>query len=182
MKYSDVKAGDWEFIGIKEKQMKIYEKSKMIKKLTIVLLLAFALTGCSTKKEIRYLTHEEAQQYPAVMIANGDIRCTTFTINKGTIFIVKEIGGSEYKIAGNGLFEDMYSMVTGTNEHIFPADALFIKLQEDYKAGFIVYPNGKFVYDNYSFFGQDDFGKMTTWDTVECTCNGEYPFKLQDNR
>jgi len=154
----------------------------MIKKLTIVLLLVFTLTGCSAKKEIRYLTQEEAQQYPVVMIADCDISCTNFTINKGTIFIVKEIGGYEYKIAGKGLLEDLSSMSTGANEHKFPADALFIKLQEDYTAGFIVYPNGQFVYDNYYFFGYDDLGSLTTWDNVECKFTGENPFRLQDNR
>ena len=154
----------------------------MIKNLTLVLLLAFGLTGCSAKKEIRYLTQEEAQQYPVVMIANCDISCTIFKINKGTIFIVKEIGGYEYKIAGKSLLEDMYSMSTGANEHKFPADALFIKLQEDYTAGFIVYPNGQFVYDNFQFFGYGDRGNMTTWDNVECTFAGEYPFRLQENR
>jgi len=154
----------------------------MIKNLTILFLLTFGLTGCSTKKEIRYLTQEEAQQYPVVMIANCDISCANFKINKGTIFIVKEIGGYEYKITGKGLLEDMSSMLTGANEHKFPADALFIKLQEDYTAGFIVYPNGQFVYDNYLFFGYDDLGRLTTWDNVECTFDGEYPFILKDNR
>ena len=154
----------------------------MIKNLTLVLLLAFGLTGCSAKKEIRYLTQAEAQQYPVVMIANCDISCTNFKINKGTIFIVKEIGGYEYKITGKGLLEDLYSMSTGANEHKFPADALFIKLQEDYTAGFIVYPNGQFVYDNFQFFGYGDRGNMTTWDNVECTFAGEYPFRLQENR
>jgi len=154
----------------------------MIKKVVIVLILVFSLTGCSTKKEPRYLTQKEAQQYPVVMIADSDINCAHSKISKGTIFIVKEIGGHEYKIASNSLFEDLYSMSTGANQHTLPADALFIKLQEDYKAGFVVYPNGQFVYDNYSLFGYDDFGKLYTWKNAGCTFNGESPFILKDNR
>ncbi len=154
----------------------------MIKNSFIELLLVFAFTGCSAKKEIRYLTQAEAQQYPVVMIANCDISCTNFKINKGTIFIVKEIGGYEYKIAGNDLLEDLYSMSTGANEHRFPADALFIKLQEDYTAGFIVYPNVKFGYEKYFDVGYNDAGANWWMTPGECTFTCEYPFRLQDNQ
>jgi hypothetical protein len=154
----------------------------MIKKITMILLLAVCLAGCSTKKEVRYLTQEEALQYPVVMVANCDISCSTFRFSKGTIFIVKKIGGHEYKMASNSLLEDLYSMTTGANHHTLPADALFIKLQEDYKAGFVVYPNGQFVYDNYSLFGYDHFGKLYTWKNAGCTFHGKAPFILQDNR
>lgn len=148
----------------------------------VILLLCVSafLTGCTTRKEIHYLTPQEAMKYPVVMIANCDITCGRSKILKGTIYIVKEVGGYKFKITSGSLLKNTALMLEKKTE--LPDDALLIKLQEDDKSGFIVYPNGQFVYDNYYYFGFDDFGKLYTNTNQKCTFNAKSPFILKDNR
>lgn len=151
----------------------------MTKNIGLVLVFISALlTGCSPK--FRYLTPQEAKEYPVVMIANCDIDFGKLKIIKGTIFIVKEVGGYKYKIGS----EDMYRSIAlmAGKRHKLPDNALFIKLQEKYKWGYIVYPNGQFVYDNYYSFGFNDFGKLWTLEDQKCNYNEEPPFILKENR
>lgn len=152
----------------------------MIKKISLLLFLVCLLTGCSTSKELRFLTPQEAKKYPVVMIANTDIKYARTKILKGTIFIVKEVGGYKYKITSNSLLRNVALMLE--KKTVLPDDALFIKLQEEDRLGFVVYPDGQFVYDNYYYFIFDDFGKLQTSTNQKCTFNAEPPFILKNNR
>ena len=135
------------------------------------------LAGCGST--VHYLTPEEAMKYPVVMIANTDINLDKKRIVKGTIFIVKEVGGYKYKIWTNDLYKDTGRMLA--KNKTLPKDALFIKLQEDEHQGFIVYPNGEFVYDNYHEFMYNR-GKFHTYTNKECTYTKSPPFILKKNR
>jgi len=150
----------------------------MMRNVIILVFISTLLTACSTK--FRYLTPQEAKEYPVVMIANCDIDCGKLKIIKGTIFIVKEVGGYKYKIGSDDMYENLILMAG--KRHKLPDDALFIKLQEKYKWGYIVYPNGQFVYDNYYSFAFNDFRRLTTTVDQKCTYNGKTPFILKDNR
>lgn len=148
--------------------------------LAISVLLAFSLLSCGSQK-IQYLSPQEAKKYPVVMIANCDITCgRSKKIVEGTIFIVKEIGGHKFKITTNNLYANTALMFS--KRKILPDDALFIKLQEEYNSGFVVYPNGQFVYDNYFWFWFDNFKKLSTLTNQKCTFNKKHPFILKDNR
>ena len=150
----------------------------MMRNIIVLVFIYALLTGCSTGK-VHYLTPQEAKEYPVVMIANCDIKCGGSKIVKGTIFIVKEVGGYKYKIGSNEVLSNSVMMFEKKKK--LPEDALFIKLQEDYKWGYIVYPNGQFVYDNYYSFGFH-FGKLQTITNQKCIYNEEPPFILKDNR
>jgi len=157
--------------------------SIIMRNLIVLIFISILLTGCGSAKDIRYLTPQEAMKYPVVMIANSDIDCgrRNTKIVKGTIFIVKEVGDYKYKIVSNdNLYRNIGLMFQKKNK--LPEDALFIKLQEDLDTGFIVYPNGEFVYNNYFTFGFDSNGKLYTTLGQKCTFHEEPPFTLKDNR
>lgn len=151
----------------------------MTKNIVLVLVIISALlTGCSPK--FRYLTPQEAKKYPVVMIANSDIECRDVKIIKGTIFIVKELGGYKYKMYSNDNILRNYVLILEKKKQL-PDEALFIKLQEKYNWGFVVYPNGQFVYDNYFTF-QFNSKKLNTATGQKCIYNGNPPFILKNNR
>lgn len=148
-----------------------------MKKVLVFVFISIILVGCKTT--VHYLTPEEAMKYPVVMIANTDINYGKKKIVKGTIFIVNEVGGYKYKIWTNNLYMDTGRMLAKSKT--LPKDALFIKLQEDSYQGFIVYPTGEFVYDNYYEFTFNK-GKFHTFVDQECTYNKIPPFILKKNR
>ncbi len=149
-----------------------------MRNIIVFVFISALLTGCSPK--FHYLTPQEAMKYPVVMIANSNIECRDVKIIKGTIFIVKELGGYKYKIYSNSLLRNYVLMLEKKKQ--LPDDALFIKLQEKYDWGFIVYPNGQFVYDNYFNFIFSGSGKLQTATGQKCTYNGNSPFTLKNNR
>jgi len=150
-----------------------------MRNIIVLIFISTLLTGCGARK-VHYLTPQEAKEYPVVMIANCDIECRDTKIVKGTIFIVKELGGYKYQIFSNDVYRNTFLMLQKKKK--LPDDALFIKLQEKDKFGYIVYPNGKFVYDNYFFFGFNPYRKLITTTGQKCTYNAKSPFILKDNR
>lgn len=148
-----------------------------MKHVVAYVFISIILVGCGST--VHYLTPAEAMKYPVVMIANTDINYGKKRIVKGTIFIVKEVGGYKYKIWTNNLYKDTGRMLG--KKRILPKDALFIKLQEDNHEGFIVYPNGEFVYDNYHEFTFNQ-GKFHTFVDQKCTYAKTPPFILKKNR
>ena len=150
-----------------------------MKNIIVLVFASIIIVGCGSG-QIRYLTPQEAKEYPVVMIANCDIHYNSSKIAKGTIFVVKEIGGEKFKITH---YDDVLknSALMFDKKKELPEDALFIKLQENYNWGYIVYPNGQFVYENYFFFMYAN-GKLSTKPDQKCTYNDDPPFILKDNR
>ncbi len=157
-----------------------------LKKFLLILSIAL-FAGCSSKSIARGASPDQVAQLPVVMVANTDITCVYTYIKKGTIFSIKEIGGIEYKIQSNaGLLGDTLNMFSGGNTYTFADNVLLLpgksNLKESVNSGYIVYPNGKFAYDDYYAAGYNPTGD--NWWLVKGSCefDGEFPFTLKDNR
>ncbi len=118
-------------------------------KLTILLgAFIMLLSGCSVKEvHVKGLKQEEAKNYPFLMVSNTDIVCNTGRLKlitqKDTIFKPNDL--SEVKF---------YSTTEGKLIR-FPKNSIFLKSYSDtlssvgISIGYLVYPDGQFVYDNY---------------------------------
>lgn len=169
-------------IDTKGEQMRF--NTELLISLTILLLTS----GCS-KPVIQGLKPEAIKGKPIVMVATSDLTCSFGTTRQGTTFSVKEIGGIEYKILSDaGAIGDMFALVTGGNTFNFPENVLLLKWNEnmdkalDEGKGFVVYPNGKFAYEEYAYITYNTFGGNWWLVAGECSFDGEFPFELRDNR
>jgi hypothetical protein len=161
----------------------------MTKKIIIVLSLVFGLAGCGGGRVLTGLSPDEIRVQPTVMIANCAINCPNVRVAPGAVFSIEEIGGREYHIHSISIFSTVADLVAKVNTFTFPENALLLSYPynegDSYVGshrGFIVYPNGKFAYEEYFAVAYNTVGG--TWWMIpgECTSTCEYPFRLQDNR
>ena len=157
-------------------------------KFVISLALLFLTTGCSTTI-IQGLTPEGIKKEPIVMVATSDITCSFGTIRQGTAFSAKQIGGIEYKILSDvGFIGDVFALATGGNTFYFPENVLLLQWNKnmdkalDKGKGFVVYPNGKFAFEEYIYATYNEVGGNWWMVAGECRFDGEFPFILKDNR
>ncbi|MGE0739107.1 hypothetical protein [Sulfurimonas sp.] len=137
-------------------------KSKML----IAACIAAIISGCTSKH--MGMSAESLKNYPSRMVAQSDIDCNGAFIPKGAVFGVEEIGGME-----------VYDKED--KAHKLPPEALLLREYNlGMTSGFVVYPNGNFVYQNY-FFIMDVFmnGKFRFVFEGECKYSSEKPFKLE---
>ncbi|QSZ40797.1 hypothetical protein GJV85_01260 [Sulfurimonas aquatica] len=111
------------------------------------MLSIFFFSGCAYK--IVGLTSEEVKLHSIVMVAESEILCSLsgsdFIVNKGDIFGVEKIEGKkyvQYDMKTFSILDDDYM--------IFPKETLYMKLSNEDPIGFVVYPNGEFVYGYYN--------------------------------
>ena len=95
----------------------------------------------------------------------------------------------EYHVPTTSALVTILDLITGVNAYNFKDNVLLLEWSnEEYHSsilggsGFLVYPNGKFAYeDNYITV----FNKAANiWWILEdeCSYDGEFPFVIQDNR
>jgi len=163
----------------------------MIKKITILLLLVFSLTGCSSMKVkvLTGLTPDEMHKQPALMIASSAIYCPGLKVESGAVFSIEEIGGHEYHLQSPFILSAVADMFAGVNTYTFSDKVLLLAWPHEGEgsslnggAGFIVYANGKFAYEKYYAAGYNNFGGNWWMFPGQCTYTGEFPFRLQDKR
>jgi len=137
-------------------------------------------SGCSIQEvHVKSLTTEEASKYSLTMEANTDIVCLTGRLRlitpKNTVFKPNDLA--------NQMF---YSREKG--EMIkFPKDSLFLEIWNggnfavSTSIGYLVYPNGQFVYDNYNLvmITNNDYRGATIpnqLQVAECKYDGDILF------
>ncbi len=160
----------------------------MIKKLYFILSILLLFTGCS-KTVVQGLHPNQADKTPLVMVAKTDIICDSFIAKKGTLFEIKEMSGVDYKILSNfGAYGDAFNMMTGGNSYTFDDNVLLLIWNESMDStinpgrGFVVFPNGKFAYDDYFIaVYNSSFGGRWWLSAFECEYNAEYPFEIKEN-
>ncbi len=151
-----------------------------------LILTALVFGGCSGKTIVKGASQQQISQLPVAMVANTDIICkanyTTYYIKKGTVFAIKEIGNIRFKTRTNSPF-GVSDMLSG---YTFPDNALLLPFKSDLNTpadnGLIIYPNGKFIYnDNYGA-AYDPTGGNWWLHKGKCIYNAEFPFELKDYR
>ena len=159
---------------------------KILRSIFVLLSIVILFTGCSGKTIATGASKAEKEKLFVVMIANSDITCkanyTTYYIQKGTIFAIKNIGNIKFKTRSNSPFgvSDMLSSFT------FPDNALLLPFISDINQavdnGLIVYPNGKFVFKNNYGAAYDTTGANWWLYEGQCQYVGEFPFEVKDYR
>ena len=136
------------------------------------LLLFFVFTGCTpTPKHnnSENLSIKEMNEYETKMIAQSKIVCNKFITPKDTIMGVLDMKSQKCTL-------------TGDNPEECPKNSLLAKEKSEHQVfamGYLVYPDGQFVYENYSkvVYINDKWYLIPT----DCKYSSPTPFKIMDN-
>lgn len=136
------------------------------------LLAFFVFTGCTPTPSIMYsenLSIKEINEYETKMIAQSEIVCNKLITPKDTIMGVLDMKGQKCTL-------------TEDDPKECPKNSLLAKIKmEDavFTMGFLVYPDGQFVYENYStvVYITDKWHMIPT----DCKYSNPTPFKIMDN-
>lgn len=165
-------------------RLRLENEELILKFLYFLVLISLLFSGCSTRI-MQGASPDLIPQLSSAMVANSDITCGPNFIKKGTIFTIEEIGGAQYKTHSSplnpfGIYVDLVINYTFAENVLFlPAAS---NLKESASSGFLVYPNGKFAYEDY--FGAAYNPAGSNWWLLDGTCafTGEFPFDLKDYR
>lgn len=136
-------------------------KSKML----IAACIVAIISGCTSKH--MGMSAESLKNYSSRMIAQSDIDCNGKFIPKGAVFGVEEIGGME--VADR----------SGEINKLPPTALLLREYNPGMTTGFVVYPNGEFVYQNHSYVMDLSEGRLRFIGQGECKYSSGKPFKLE---
>ena len=158
----------------------------IIRNMFLLVSVVILFIACSGKTIVTGASKAQKDKLSVVMVANSDLVCkanyTTYYIKKGTVFAIKEISNVKFKTRSNSPFgiSDMLS------SFLFPDNALFLPFSSDINQaddnGLIVYPNGKFVFQNNYGAAYDPTGANWWLHEGQCQYVGEFPFELRDYR
>ena len=151
-------------------------------------LILLIFTACSER--IVGASPSQIKDSAVVMVAKTDIICDSYHAKKGTVFNIKEMSAQEYKIRSNaGSFGDVFNLISGGNTYQFGDNVLLLKWDDSMEntlnpgKGFVVFPNGKFAYDDYFIaVYNSSFGGRWWLAEFQCEYNGEFPFEIRENR
>ena len=113
--------------------------------IVLAMLMTTLFLGCGKEIVVKGLSEVEASKYSFVLQANTNIVCGGITVSKGTIFRPNSLDGQKFLSRETSRFVD------------FPKESIYLELWNDGNnasgknlgQGFLVYPNGQFVFDNY---------------------------------
>lgn len=154
--------------------------------------MALLLSGCGPQL-VKGLSPQMIEQQAVVMIANSDMMCGTpngrVSVSKGTAFSVKVMQGIEYRTpSGAGLAGETANMITGGERFTFQENTLLLKWDDTMDtgtrggSGFVVYPNGTFVYQDYVVAVFNTFNGDWWMLPGTCSFNADSPFEVKDRR
>ncbi len=131
---------------------------KKIVNLILVALIGLLFAGCGAIS-VHGISKAEIDKHPLIMTANEDIRCGLYDIKKGVLFGAENASKLKYNLIGKG-----------TSVYQFPNNTIFLRISSlsGVDSGFMVYPNGEFVFDNYNVFMMD---KDNTFLAIDNLCN-----------
>jgi len=153
------------------------------KNLIILFIVTILFSACTQK--IEGLTVEESKKHPVTMISTSKITCSNFLIEEGTIFVPQDVSDKKYTVAA-GI--SPYATLFGTipeSSNKFPKKALFLNFDESSRntMGLIIYPNGKFVYENYhiGLFNAIQ-NRWQLFSDISCKANSDTLFEMKMNK
>lgn len=125
-----------------------------------IFALSVSFSGCSTT--VRSLSVEEYNEYDVKMTPIVDLMCSNIYVDKGTVLGVSDMTGQTCVIYGK--------------EDVCPKDSLILLDPDTKDRGFLVYPDGKFVYANYPYA----LFLINKWLIVSAPCNSDQAFKVME--
>ncbi len=153
--------------------------------LVLSLMTIIFLSGCSvTEVKVKSLTNEQASKESLLIVANTDIEC----IGGGAKLIVaKDTILKPYDLAGKTYYSKEESKLVN-----FPDESIYLELWKinDHlghrSLGYLIYPNGQFVYENYQIVLITGFdgtaGIPSQLYTSECKYKGKIVFTSKKNK
>jgi len=153
------------------------------KNLIILFMVTILFSACTQKFE--GLTVQESKKYPVTIVSASKITCSdgirdVLEIEEGSIFIPQDISEKEYSILS---MMNPFSVMMTDSSNKFPKKALFLDLDSSSigTMGLIIYPNGKFVYENYHIAMYDFVqNRWMLFSDISCKANSDTAFEMRN--
>jgi len=130
-----------------------------------LIILGIIFSGCAGKQTLYGLKQNELHKFASKMYLPGDLTCAYITFVKGSVFGAKNLEGEPANINGR--------------DFVFPKNSILLvnKYRKEYSYGFLVYPNGKFVYENYPIVVWNGLRQKWLISHNRCKYATDTPFK-----